>query len=63
MPTIDEIDKSDPVAFREAHAQADRETWVAIASTRLLREQIRECYMREGVNHLKNCKEYVQVRS
>lgn len=61
VPTIDQADLSDPIAVREAHAQADREAWVAIAATRLLREQVRQCYMREGVNHMKNCKELVQV--
>lgn len=53
---------NDPIAVIEAYEQGVRETWVALGGTRLLREQIRQCYRKEGVNHMKNCKELVDVR-
>lgn len=27
----------------------------------ILREKVKECYMREGVNHMVNCREVVDV--
>jgi NADH dehydrogenase (ubiquinone) 1 beta subcomplex subunit 10 len=60
VPGLAEVDRSDPAALIEARHQEARDKWVAIMGTRLLREQLRECYMREGVNHLKNCRELAQ---
>ena len=60
VPGYAEIDRNDPAALIEARHQEARDKWVAIMGTRLLREQLRECYMREGTNHLKNCRELAQ---
>ncbi|PVU96911.1 hypothetical protein BB559_002213 [Furculomyces boomerangus] len=34
-----------------------REQWIKLMETRILREKLEECYLREGVNHLENCRE------
>lgn len=60
MPDKAEVDRNDPAALIEARHQEARDKWVAIMGTRLLREQLRECYLREGVNHLKNCRELAE---
>mmetsp|Transcript_1925 Transcript_1925/g.4555 ORF Transcript_1925/g.4555 Transcript_1925/m.4555 type:complete len:104 (+) Transcript_1925:25-336(+) len=46
-------------AFMEAHEQFCRERFVAVEEAKILREQVSECYRREGVNHLENCKDLV----
>ncbi|KAJ1930791.1 hypothetical protein EC988_010007 [Linderina pennispora] len=33
-----------------------REKWVKIMKLRILREKLNECYHREGVNHMQNCR-------
>jgi len=60
VPDKAEVDRNDPAALIEARHQEARDKWVAIMGTRLLREQLRECYLREGVNHLKNCRELAE---
>ena len=60
VPGKAEVDRNDPAALIEARHQEARDKWVAIMGTRLLREQLRECYLREGVNHLKNCRELAE---
>ena len=34
---------------------------VTVQTVGLLRERMSQCYRREGVNHLENCKEQVQA--
>ncbi|CAJ1957360.1 unnamed protein product [Cylindrotheca closterium] len=45
----------DPVKFLLASEQRARERQVAYETVRLLREDVIECYRREGVNHYDNC--------
>jgi NADH dehydrogenase (ubiquinone) 1 beta subcomplex subunit 10 len=43
-----------------ATEQRARERQVAYETVRLLREDVIECYRREGVNHYENCQEVSQ---
>lgn len=45
----------DPVKYYLASEQRARERQVAYETVRLLREDVIECYRREGVNHYENC--------
>jgi len=47
--TLFEIQKE-----RDYHA---REYMVAVEEVKILQQQLRECYVREGVNHLELCKD------
>jgi NADH dehydrogenase (ubiquinone) 1 beta subcomplex subunit 10 len=49
----------DPVAFFEQRDYLAREKWVKIEKTRLVREQLKQCYLREGVNHFSECRSLV----
>ena len=49
--TGDFIKPNDPVAFFEAKEQRVRERFVNIAEAKILREQVRQCYYKSGVNH------------
>ena len=40
-----------------SNEQRARERQVAYETVRLLREDVIECYRREGVNHYENCRE------
>lgn len=44
----------------EAAEQHAREKAIAIEETKILREQVRQCYRSQGVNHLENCKDLVK---
>jgi hypothetical protein len=50
----------DPVKYYLATEQRARERQVAYETIRLLREDVIECYRREGVNHYENCKDVAQ---
>lgn len=50
----------DPVKFLLASEQRARERQVAYETVRLLREDVIECYRREGVNHYENCQDAAQ---
>jgi NADH-ubiquinone oxidoreductase subunit 10 len=50
----------DPVKYYLASEQRARERQVAYETVRLLREDVIECYRREGVNHYENCKDVNQ---
>jgi NADH-ubiquinone oxidoreductase subunit 10 len=50
----------DPVKYLLAAEQRARERQVAYETVRLLREDVIECYRREGVNHYENCKDVSQ---
>ena len=54
------INRSDPVAIFEARAMRARERAVAIEQTKMLKEQLRQCYYKEGVNHYENCKDIAE---
>jgi hypothetical protein len=47
----------DPVKYYLAAEQRARERQVAYETVRLLREDVIECYRREGVNHYDNCRD------
>ncbi|OMJ26822.1 NADH-ubiquinone oxidoreductase 12 kDa subunit, mitochondrial [Smittium culicis] len=34
-----------------------REQWIKLMETRIVREKLEECYLKEGVNHFDNCRE------
>ena len=36
---------------------------ISIETVKVLRERMSNCYKYEGVNHLENCKEYVEAYS
>jgi NADH dehydrogenase (ubiquinone) 1 beta subcomplex subunit 10 len=55
------LPRRDPVKFIEAREQRVRERFVNLAEARLLREELKQCYYREGVNHYQNCRELVQT--
>jgi hypothetical protein len=40
--------------------QRARERQVAYETVRLLREDVIECYRREGVNHYENCRDFAE---
>eukprot|EP00937_MAST-01D_sp_MAST-1D-sp2_P004820 g4820.t1 len=53
-------DKSDPVAFLESREQRVREHYVAIENAKILREELIQCYRKEGVNHIERCQDIAQ---
>mmetsp|Transcript_8566 Transcript_8566/g.21293 ORF Transcript_8566/g.21293 Transcript_8566/m.21293 type:complete len:103 (+) Transcript_8566:78-386(+) len=53
--------ETDPVANINLKEERVRAGWVKIMWARDAREEVRQCYRREGVNHLDNCKEFVQA--
>lgn len=50
----------DPVKYLLATEQRARERQVAYETVRLLREDVIECYRKEGVNHYENCREVAE---
>jgi len=51
---------SDPVKYLNSTEQRARERQVAYETVRLLREDVIECYRRNGVNHYTECKKINQ---
>ena len=43
-------------AIHLTFSQEIRERWVGVGQAKMLQEQLNECYMREGVNHMQNCR-------
>ena len=41
------------------HALPLLQTLISIETVKVLRERMSDCYRREGVNHLENCKSFV----
>lgn len=50
------LDTSDPPAYWRKREALTREKWVEVANAKLLSEALSDCYRREGVNHIKNCR-------
>jgi len=50
----------DPVKYLLSTEQRARERQIAYETVRLLREDVIECYRREGVNHYENCKDVTE---
>ena len=46
----------DPVGYALAREQRGRERIIAEETVKIVREQVAQCYQREGVNHYQNCK-------
>jgi hypothetical protein len=57
-PSLEEVDKNDFVALTRARHQWVRERAVALEEIKILRDKVRECVIREEVNHPQKCKEY-----
>mmetsp|Transcript_4616 Transcript_4616/g.9416 ORF Transcript_4616/g.9416 Transcript_4616/m.9416 type:complete len:109 (+) Transcript_4616:44-370(+) len=54
--TFPSDDPNDPMAVQNQRDSAVRESWVKIMSARELRDAVRECYRKEGVNFPEKCK-------
>ena len=52
-----------PVKYLQSIEQRARERQVAYETVRLLRQDVIECYRKEGVNHYENCKGVVDTYS
>uniref|UniRef100_B8LPH6 NADH dehydrogenase [ubiquinone] 1 beta subcomplex subunit 10-B n=1 Tax=Picea sitchensis TaxID=3332 RepID=B8LPH6_PICSI len=51
---------ADPVAFLEYREYLVREKWIGIETAKILKEKVKWCYRKEGVNHLQKCREIVR---
>lgn len=51
---------ADPVALLENREYEVRRKEVGVAKAQILRERVRMCYIKEGVNHIQNCKQLVE---
>mmetsp|Transcript_20493 Transcript_20493/g.61094 ORF Transcript_20493/g.61094 Transcript_20493/m.61094 type:complete len:103 (+) Transcript_20493:177-485(+) len=47
---------TDPAAWNLSREQRGREQIIAQETVKIVREQVAQCYQREGVNHYQNCK-------
>eukprot|EP00658_Telonema_sp_P-2_P063638 TRINITY_DN523_c0_g1_i1.p2 TRINITY_DN523_c0_g1~~TRINITY_DN523_c0_g1_i1.p2 ORF type:complete len:118 (+),score=36.01 TRINITY_DN523_c0_g1_i1:196-549(+) len=54
-PGQDDFNAADPVARRLATEQRNRDHWVLVEQAKMVRESLKECYRREGVNYQQNC--------
>mmetsp|Transcript_9825 Transcript_9825/g.29568 ORF Transcript_9825/g.29568 Transcript_9825/m.29568 type:complete len:101 (-) Transcript_9825:557-859(-) len=52
---------ADPVALIEKRESVTRRKAIDVEKAKLLREQVRKCYLREGVNHFQKCKEWTDM--
>eukprot|EP00053_Salpingoeca_punica_P014243 m.129439 g.129439 ORF g.129439 m.129439 type:complete len:71 (-) comp16405_c0_seq6:2718-2930(-) len=55
---MDVSGKAEQMRAKDALA---RERWVASQKLAILRDELNECFKREGVNHRDNCKEFAQA--
>src|SRR3569833_2859541 len=53
--TFDGVDYDDTKRLKQAQDAIIREQWVQVMMGRLIHDELRKCYMREGANHLENC--------
>ncbi|KND01808.1 uncharacterized protein SPPG_03599 [Spizellomyces punctatus DAOM BR117] len=61
MPTIDpDLNVYDRAAVVKSRDEFFREQMVRIQEVTVLRDKMRWCYRREGVNHLQNCRHLSQ---
>ncbi|DBA85973.1 hypothetical protein WJX77_004117 [Trebouxia sp. C0004] len=51
---------ADPVALLEHREYEVRRKEVGVAKAQILRERLRICYIKEGVNHIQNCKQLAE---
>ena len=52
---------ADGVAMIAQREHVVREKMVKVETSKLLRERVQQCYLKEGVNHYQNCKEEVKA--
>jgi hypothetical protein len=50
---------TDPVLYYQTQDKWIREYWVHVEYMKLLKDEVRNCYRREGVNHYENCRDLV----
>jgi len=53
-------DKADPIGYLRSQEQMAREHEVKVQSLKLLQDEIKLCYRREGTNHYQNCRELAE---
>ena len=53
--------QDDPLSNLNAMETRTKEAWVKIMSAREARNDLRECYRREGVNHVDKCSEFAKA--
>jgi hypothetical protein len=51
---------TDPVLYYQTQDKWIKEYWVHVEYMKMLKDEVRECYRREGVNHYENCRDLVQ---
>ena len=51
---------TDPVLYYQTQDKWVREYWVHVEYMKLLKDEVRNCYRREGGNHYENCRDLVQ---
>lgn len=51
---------ADPVAMLEQREYVVREKLIQVEKAKILRERLKHCYWREGVNHYQKCRPLVQ---
>mmetsp|Transcript_5042 Transcript_5042/g.8967 ORF Transcript_5042/g.8967 Transcript_5042/m.8967 type:complete len:87 (+) Transcript_5042:106-366(+) len=56
-PPSREEAEANPVALLELREHLSRERLVKVEEAKLVREELKLCYRREGVNHVSKCKE------
>mmetsp|Transcript_69946 Transcript_69946/g.195644 ORF Transcript_69946/g.195644 Transcript_69946/m.195644 type:complete len:94 (+) Transcript_69946:67-348(+) len=49
--------KEDPVKFLQSQEQMARELEIKVQTVKLMQEEIKFCYRKNGVNHYQACKE------
>lgn len=52
---------ADPVALMRKRDAVMREKLVEVERAKLLKEKLRQCYIKEGVNHFQRCKEWADL--
>lgn len=50
-------DKKDPISYIRSQEQMAREAEIKIQTVKMLQDEIKQCYRREGTNHYQACRE------
>ncbi|KAF3924796.1 hypothetical protein ABW21_db0201368 [Orbilia brochopaga] len=54
-PTFDGVDYDNNKALKDAQDAVIREQWVKLMMARLVQDELRKCYRKNGNNHLEKC--------
>ncbi|KAJ6263352.1 hypothetical protein Dda_1915 [Drechslerella dactyloides] len=54
-PTFEGVDYDDNKAFKDAQDAIIREQWVKLMMARIVQEELKKCYRKNGNNHLEKC--------